>query len=100
MTPRHTVAFAFAALWASPTFPAGPSPSLDKGALRWLRQVHLLILPSEETLFRTLPAAEDRKEFERIFWARRDPSPATPKNEWEEAFTRAQARADDLFTLP
>jgi GWxTD domain-containing protein len=100
MTPKHLVAFALAVLWASPTFAAGSAPSLDKAAERWLRQVHLLILPSEEGVFRALPSADDRKEFERIFWARRDPSPATPKNELEEAITRAQARADDLFTLP
>jgi GWxTD domain-containing protein len=100
MTLKHPVAFALAVLWASPTFAAGAAASLDKGAERWLRQVHLLILPSEEGVFRALPTAEDRKEFERIFWARRDPSPATPKNEWEEAVTSAEARADDLFTLP
>jgi GWxTD domain-containing protein len=100
MTLKHPVAFALAVLCTPPTFAAAPAPSLDKGSERWLRQVHLLILPSEEGVFRALPTADDRKEFQRIFWARRDPSPATPKNEWEEAIARAQARADDLFTLP
>jgi GWxTD domain-containing protein len=99
MTPRHPLAFALAMLWAGPTFAAGP-PALDKNAERWLREVHLLMLPSEESLFKTLPSAEDRKEFRRIFWARRDPDPATPRNELEEAVTRAQARADELFALP
>jgi GWxTD domain-containing protein len=73
---------------------------LDKSAERWLREVHLLILPEEEVLFRTLPSAEERKEFQRIFWARRDPDPSTPKNEMEEALVKGRARADDLFTSP
>lgn len=62
--------------------------SLDKPAERWLRQVHLLILPDEEALFRRLRNPEDRKEFQRIFWARRDRD------------SSRQARADALFTLP
>ncbi|MFI5184855.1 MAG: GWxTD domain-containing protein, partial [Vicinamibacteria bacterium] len=99
MTPRTPAAFALAVLCAFQALPAGAASPLDKGAERWLRQVHLLILPAEEGVFRTLPSPEDRKEFQRIFWARRDPSPATPKNELEEAFIRAEARADELFAL-
>jgi GWxTD domain-containing protein len=73
---------------------------LDKAAEKWLREVHLLILPEEEGLFRALLTTEDRKEFQRIFWARRDPDPSTPKNEMEEALVKGRSRADDLFTSP
>jgi GWxTD domain-containing protein len=73
---------------------------LDKAAETFLKQVHLFILPEEERLFRELPSAADRKEFERIFWARRDPDPRTPVNELEEAVKKARRRADDLFTVP
>jgi len=76
----------------------GAVASLDKAAERWLREVHLLILPEEESTFRTLATADDRKQFERIFWARRDPDPATPKNEMEDAVAIGRKRADDLFT--
>jgi GWxTD domain-containing protein len=84
---------------------AGPVPraeaaKLDKAAETWLKQVHLFILPEEESLFRELPSAADRKEFERIFWARRDPDPRTPVNELEEAVKKARRRADELFTVP
>jgi GWxTD domain-containing protein len=72
---------------------------LDGTAERWLREVHLLMLPEEEALFRTLKS-EDRKEFQRIFWARRDPDPSTPGNEMEEALVKGRARADDLFSSP
>jgi GWxTD domain-containing protein len=80
---------------------AAPSPEagLDKAAETWLRKVHLLILPEEEAFFRSLKQAEDRKEFERIFWARRT-SGAASQNDFQAVFTRAQARADELFTLP
>ena len=78
---------------------AADADKLDKDAERWLRQVHLLILPDEEATFRALRHAADRKEFERVFWARRDPVPATEANEREAAFARARARADELFAL-
>jgi GWxTD domain-containing protein len=74
--------------------------NLDRAGEKWLREVHLLILPEEEALFRTLATAEDRREFQRIFWARRDPDPSTARNEMEEALVKGRARADDLFTSP
>lgn len=73
---------------------------LDKAAEAFLKPVHLFILPEEERLFRDLPSSADRKEFERIFWARRDPDPRTPVNELQEAVKKARRRADDLFTVP
>jgi GWxTD domain-containing protein len=62
--------------------------------------VHLLILPDEEAAFRALVTSEDRKEFQRIFWARRDPDPTTARNEMEDAVAVGRKRADDLFTSP
>ena len=43
---------------------------------------------------------KDRLEFQRIFWARRDPSPGTAANELEDAVRAAWARADELFSYP
>jgi GWxTD domain-containing protein len=83
-----------------PATRAAETPKLDKDATRWLREVRLLILPDEEAFFRGLTNAEDRKEFPRIFWARRDPDPSTPQNELEEAIARAQRKADELFAFP
>jgi len=74
--------------------------ALDKAAAKWLKQVHLLILPDEEALYRDLRSSDDRREFEKIFWARRDPDPRTPANEFEEAVERARKRADDLYSVP
>jgi len=80
--------------------PASGAGKLDKASERWLKEVHLLILPEEEALYRDLPSPDDRREFEKIFWARRDPDPSTPVNELEEAMRKARRRADDLYTIP
>jgi GWxTD domain-containing protein len=73
---------------------------LDRAAQEWLKDVRLLILPEEETSFRRLASAGDRAEFQRIFWARRDPSPGTPANESRDLWEKNRARADDLFGVP
>jgi GWxTD domain-containing protein len=66
----------------------------------WLEQVHLLILPAEEKVFRDLAREGDRAEFERIFWARRDPDPGTEANDLRDLFDQRRARADALFRIP
>jgi len=86
---------AVAAAGAAPPPEAGPAKAADA----WLRKVRLLILPEEEAFFRSLKQPEDRKEFERIFWARRT-SGTSSQNDLQIAITRAQARADEFFTLP
>jgi GWxTD domain-containing protein len=78
--------------------PAAAADKRDKEAERWLQEVHLLILPEEEAVFRELKDADDGKEFERIFWARRDPDLATPANEFQAAVSRARVRADERFS--
>jgi len=90
-------------LWFLPlvlTAVAVAAPKLDKASERWLREVHLLILPEEEAIYRALPSSDERREFEQIFWARRDPDPSTPTNELEDAVKKARGRADDLYTIP
>lgn len=79
---------------------ATAADKLDKAAERWLKEVRLLILPEEEAFYRDLSSPEDQREFERIFWARRDPDLGTPVNEHEEAVKRAREHADDLYTVP
>ena len=85
-------------LAAGAAFPARGAGKLDKDAEHWLGDVHLLILPDEDKVFRSLEDAADRQEFQRIFWARRDPDPATPASELESAVARARTRADQLFS--
>lgn len=86
------------ALVAATAVPATAAAKLDKEAERWLKEVHLLILPDEERIYRDLKDPADRKEFERIFWARRDPDLATPGNEFHASVVRALAKADAVFS--
>ena len=80
--------------------PAAAAPAADKSAEHWLRDVRLLVLPEEDALYAQLKDPADRAEFERIFWARRDPDPTTPANELQAAVARARTNADALFTRP
>jgi GWxTD domain-containing protein len=70
----------------------------DTSGERWFKEVRLLVLPDEDALHGELEDAADRAEFERIFWARRDPDPTTLANEFQAAVARARARADERFT--
>ena len=64
------------------------------------RLVRLLLLPEEASLLKELKADDDRRTFQLIFWARRDPSPGTAANELEASVRAAWARADQLFAYP
>jgi GWxTD domain-containing protein len=76
-------------------------PSLADGAAldtrRFPLAARLLLLPEEESVLKGLGDEKDRLEFQRIFWARRDPDPATPANEMRDAWEKAVVRADELF---
>src|SRR5688500_4548360 len=74
--------------------PAGGDPRA------WLAEVRLIILEDEEALYRQLRSPEEQAAFQRIFWARRDPQPATSRNEFQDAVAQARARADELFSVP
>ncbi len=49
---------------------------------------------------RSLKDEKDRVVFQQIFWARRDPSPGTPANEFEDNVRAVWKNADDLFSYP
>jgi GWxTD domain-containing protein len=87
-----------AALTVLPPTALAQGPPVDSG--RFPKLVRLLLLPEEQALLKELRNEEDRKEFQRIFWARRDPTPGTPTNEFEDGVRTAWSRADELFALP
>ena len=62
--------------------------------------VRLLLVPEEASLLKALKTDDDRRAFQLVFWARRDPTPATAANELEASVRAAWARADQLFTYP
>ncbi|HEX9186844.1 MAG TPA: GWxTD domain-containing protein [Vicinamibacteria bacterium] len=74
------------------------SPAVD--TKRFPKLVHLLLLPEEEALLKELKDDKDRRELQKIFWARRDPTPGTPANEFEANVRAVWKHADDLFSYP
>jgi GWxTD domain-containing protein len=78
---------------------ASAADKLDKESKKWLDEVAPIMLPQEERIFRDLKK-EDRAEFQKIFWARRDPAPDTPDNEFQAEFQKARVEADRRFSVP
>lgn len=60
--------------------------------------VRHLITQDEERAFSRLRSDAEAQKFIDLFWARRDPTPATPQNEWKEAFDQRVALASERFT--
>ncbi|NIM59717.1 MAG: GWxTD domain-containing protein [Candidatus Aminicenantes bacterium] len=70
--------------------------SLDPRSQQFLDYIGYIILSVEEKIFREMPP-EDRGEFIRGFWARRDPDPSTPINEFRQTYYTRLATADKAF---
>jgi GWxTD domain-containing protein len=81
---------------------AGPARAdkLDKDDKKFLDDVRPIMLSDEEKLFKDLKDKADRLEFQKIFWARRDPDLATPANEYQEQYVKDRAQADLQFRVP
>ncbi len=71
---------------------------LTKENRHWLDGVRAIILPEEEKQYRDL-AKSERAEFEKIFWARRDPDLETPENEYQAEFDKLRAQADERYVI-
>ena len=71
----------------------------DKDARQWLEGVAPLILPDEEKLYRSLKDPADVAEFQRIFWARRDPELATEVNEFQRDYEARRAEAEKKYAV-
>jgi GWxTD domain-containing protein len=76
---------------------AGIEKGLDPESREFFSKVRLIITSEERRTFLSLPA-EKRKEFIQDFWARRDPTPGTPVNEYKEEYFRRIAQANHLFS--
>jgi len=70
---------------------------LDKNAKKWVDGVRPLILPEEEKSYRGLKNNSDAAEFQKIFWARRDPNLDTPDNEFQVEYQKLVAEVDPRF---
>jgi GWxTD domain-containing protein len=72
---------------------------LDKDDKKWLDEVRPILTVDEEKTFKGLKEKSDRLEFQKIFWARRDPDLATPENEFQVEFQQARATADTKYRI-
>jgi GWxTD domain-containing protein len=95
---RRPLGLALLALLALPA--TAPAQKLDKDDKNWLDDVRPILMSDEEKTFKDLKDKSDRLEFQKIFWARRDPDLATPANEYEAEFRKDRAAADAQFRVP
>ncbi len=86
-------------LAAAAPAPAGAAPG-EVDVRRFPRLARIFLLPEEAALLKELRDDKDRLEFQKIFWARRDPTPGTPANEFRDNVLAVWARADELFSYP
>ena len=75
---------------------AAEGPAVD--TRRFPKLAHLLLLPEEQALLKELKDDKDRREFQKIFWARRDPTPGTSANEFEDNVRAVWKHADEVFS--
>ena len=66
----------------------------------WHLQVRYLMTPPEAATYRAQKTESGRDEFITAFWARRDPTPGTTRNEFREEFDRRVTFANTHFTDP
>ncbi len=57
-----------------------------------------LMTSEEQAKWKTIKTDADATAFIELFWAKRDPSPGTPRNEFKENFDNAVKYADEKFT--
>jgi GWxTD domain-containing protein len=66
--------------------------------LDWAKgPAQFIMTPQELTQWNQIKTDADAKAFTDLFWARRDPSPGTPANEYRDAFEAAVKYADEHF---
>jgi GWxTD domain-containing protein len=71
---------------------------LGKTYKKWLDEdVRWIITDEERAAFMQLSNDEERDQFIEAFWARRDPTPDTPENEFKEEHYRRIAYANEHF---
>src|SRR5262245_34761742 len=73
--------------------------ALDKDAKKWLDDVKPIILPDEEKTYRDLKDKGEIAEFQKIFWARRDPDLETPANEYQVEYDKVRGDADMRYRI-
>ncbi len=70
----------------------------EDATAEWSRSAAALFLTkSEHKQWKSLRTDAERQAFERAYWEQRDPTPATPRNEFKELIDARIAKADEIF---
>jgi GWxTD domain-containing protein len=64
---------------------------------KWLDDVNYIITDAEKAEFKKLKKDKDKEFYIELFWAKRDPTPLTEKNEFKEEFYRRLEYANKSF---
>lgn len=75
----------------------GGKIALDPESQDFYEYAYLIMTGMEKDIFRHLPDKEARAEFIKEFWAKRDPTPDTEENEYQEEFYRRIQYANQRF---
>jgi len=71
----------------------------DKAYKTWLeKEVKLLVSAEEANEFKSLKTDEERDAYIELFWAKRDPTPGTPENEFKEEWYKRLEYVEKNFT--
>lgn len=72
--------------------------ALSAEYLEWGRgPVQFIMTKEEAAKWKTVGTDDEAKAFVALFWARRDPTPETPRNEFREEYDKRVATADKNF---
>ncbi|GAI84861.1 unnamed protein product, partial [marine sediment metagenome] len=64
---------------------------------KWLDEVNYIIIDAEKEEFKKLKKDKEKEFFIKLFWAKRDPTPMTEKNEFKDEFYRRLAYVNKAF---
>jgi GWxTD domain-containing protein len=96
----HRSSYVLVALALTAGAPAAvQAQKMDKDQKKWMDDVRPIMLADEEKTYKDLKDKSDRDEFQKIFWARRDPDLETPANEYQAEFEKARADADAKYRI-
>jgi GWxTD domain-containing protein len=74
-----------------------PAHAQPKDPKKFQEETRPIMLPDEEKQWKALKDKGDKDEFQKIFWARRDPDLETPVNEYRDQYEKARAEAVQKF---
>lgn len=72
---------------------AGFATAADK----WIDQIQILMTEQEKSDYKKLKSEDDKQKFVEQFWARRDPSPGTPENEYRKNYEANFAQVNTMM---